>query len=112
MRKLWDRWDRFWFWVADCIVRDTLSARGMKMNLYLISQDENYGYDTYDSAVVAADNEEAARMFHPGFDDDYDWNGVDEGTTWCDAKDVKVEFLGVAKHGTSRGYICVSFNAG
>ena len=35
------------------------------MNLYLISQDHNDDYDTYDSAVVAAENEDAARETHP-----------------------------------------------
>jgi len=82
------------------------------MNLYLISQDVNNDYDTYDSAVVAADNEEAARMFHPGLYEGFDWNGVGGCGSWCDAKDVKVEFIGIAKHGTIRGCICASFNAG
>ena len=36
------------------------------MNLYLISQNRNNGYDTYDSAVVAAESEEKARMIRPG----------------------------------------------
>lgn len=31
------------------------------MKLYLISQDVNNGYDTYDSAVVCAANEAEAR---------------------------------------------------
>ena len=31
------------------------------MNLYKISQDANYNYDTFDSAVVCAENEEIAR---------------------------------------------------
>jgi len=31
------------------------------MKLFLISQDENDGYDTYDSAVVCAKDEEAAK---------------------------------------------------
>lgn len=32
------------------------------MKLYLISQNVNNGYDTYDSAVVCAETEEEARM--------------------------------------------------
>jgi len=36
------------------------------MNLYLISQDVNDGYDTYDSAVVCSESESDARMMHPG----------------------------------------------
>ena len=35
------------------------------MNLYLVSQDINQEYDTYDSVVVAAPDEEAARCVFP-----------------------------------------------
>jgi hypothetical protein len=35
------------------------------MNLYLISQDQNNGYDTYSDAVVAAENETRARFTYP-----------------------------------------------
>lgn len=35
------------------------------LNLYLISQTVNNGYDTYDSAVVAAASEEEARLIYP-----------------------------------------------
>ena len=35
------------------------------MNIYLISQEKNSGYDTYDSAVVCAENEEAAKLTCP-----------------------------------------------
>jgi hypothetical protein len=35
------------------------------MNLYKISQDSNLDYDTYDSAVVCAENEEMARNMIP-----------------------------------------------
>ena len=35
------------------------------MKLWLISQDENTGYETFDRAVVAAENEEAARNIKP-----------------------------------------------
>lgn len=36
------------------------------MNLYLIWQEKNTNYDTYDSAVVAAESAEDARWIHPG----------------------------------------------
>ena len=42
------------------------------MNLYLISQDTNENYDTYDSAIVAAKTKKEARMFHPNEDDNWD----------------------------------------
>ncbi|MFA6125419.1 hypothetical protein [Sphingomonas sp.] len=35
------------------------------MKLFLISQNQNYDYDTYDSAVVAAPDEETARLMNP-----------------------------------------------
>lgn len=37
----------------------------MSLNIYLVSQDENGGYDTYDSFVCVAKSEEEARLFHP-----------------------------------------------
>ena len=36
------------------------------MNLYVLRQDKNNGYDTYDSAVVVANSEEEARNVIPG----------------------------------------------
>ena len=79
------------------------------MNLYLISQDKNDGYDTYDSAVVVADNEEKARLTHP---DSRGIKGVGLWITWTDPKNVAVELIGTAKPGTKAGVICASFNAG
>ena len=35
------------------------------MNLYLIWQEENMGYDTYDSAIVCAKNGDEAVKIHP-----------------------------------------------
>lgn len=35
-------------------------------NLYLITQSQNRGYDTYSGAVVVADSPEAARNIYPG----------------------------------------------
>ena len=36
-----------------------------KLKIFKISQTENAGYDTYDSAVVCAENEEKAKRIHP-----------------------------------------------
>ena len=80
------------------------------MNLYLISQTINNGYNTYDSAVVCAENEEEARMTHP--DGRKDWDGeMDYWDDWCDAKDVKVKLIGTSVEGVERGVVCASFNA-
>ena len=35
------------------------------MNIYLLSQSKNTGYDTWDSCVVIAKDEDEARMTHP-----------------------------------------------
>lgn len=37
------------------------------MNIYKIYQTANGDYDTFDSAVVVAENEQAARSLYPGY---------------------------------------------
>ena len=79
-----------------------------QMKLYLIEQDENDGYDTYDSAVVIAVNAKEAKKINPAGKGD--WNSCwstgasspDKVTTTC---------LGTA-NSRIRGVICASFNAG
>ena len=102
------------------------SFKRTDMNLYKISQDVNDEYETYDSAIVAAENEDDARMIHPnkgvyiknnlwyhiyhtGNELEY-WDGY-----WVPVKDlhlIKVELIGTAKAGTERGVILASFNGG
>jgi hypothetical protein len=77
------------------------------MNLYLISQSVNNDYDTFDSAIVAAESDEDARRMHPG--GDYD----EPGRTWtADQSKVQVELIGIAKEDTKAGVVLASFNAG
>jgi len=76
------------------------------VNLYRISQDENNDYDTFDSAVVAAENENDARTIHP-----HEHLGWESDDTWCAREKVKVEFL-CAGYAGARGVIVASFNAG
>ena len=87
------------------------------MKLYLISQSQNNDYDTFDSAVVCAENEEKAKLIHPyeywgeAIERDRWWKS--KNRYWCDSPNyVKVEFLGFAKNGTEEGIILASFNAG
>lgn len=86
------------------------------MKLFLISQSENNGYDTYDSAVVCAPDEDTARMMDPGgengglakFESNH-WRY----TSWATSADkVNVELLGDAVKGLPIGVVCASFNAG
>lgn len=83
------------------------------MRLFLISQDENNDYDTYDSAVVCAVDEEAARLMDP---DGNNGSPADFGrrfSKWCSAADkVKVQLIGDAAPGLPVGVVCASFNAG
>ena len=76
--------------------------------IYKISQDTNWGYDTFDSAVVVASSEQEAKEIHPnGYDEEFDLG------SWDEAKDIKVEFIGTAdKRLKDRTVICASFNAG
>lgn len=81
------------------------------MNIYKIEQSVNNGYDTYDSAVVAAPDEETARNIHPGgpaHSQDAEW-GLD---LWAPSEHVKVTFLGIAAGFIEPGVIVSSFNAG
>jgi hypothetical protein len=85
------------------------------VNLYLISQDINNDYDTYDSAVVCAENEHEARCVHPGEKNIKDWKEDDSCYDWVifsQIKGIKVEFIGVADKSIKKGVVIVSFNAG
>ena len=72
------------------------------MKIWKISQTVNSGYDTYDSAIVAAKNEDDARKMAVG----------DTRYTWCAPEYVTVELIGTATRGSKSGIILASFNAG
>ena len=97
------------------------------MKLFRISQDTNNGYDTYDSAIVAASDAEAARCMSPSAH--YEWDG-ERGTwlfcfadgrkkperyfdCWAQSPDqVSVEYIGEAADNVPAGVVLASFNAG
>jgi hypothetical protein len=83
--------------------------------LFLLEQDEQTGYDTFDSIVVAATDAGDAAEIHPYSrlfpkpNREENW----ESEAWASSpKNVKVTLIGTAKHDTQRGVICASFNAG
>jgi len=96
------------------------------MKLWLISQSENNGWDTFDSAVVAAETEEDARHTYPdnwGFSNKK-WSGskwlahLEDGrvldfghSCWTTPNHVSVKFLADGYQGDA-GTVCASFNAG
>ena len=82
------------------------------MKLWLLKNETVEGYDTYDSAVVAAEDEATARMIHPLYCID-DWDGkAGKYPCWCDAEDVIVQYIGTADISIEAGVVCASFNAG
>lgn len=95
------------------------------MKLWLIWQNENNDYDTFDSAVVAAETEEEARYIYPGsWNHNVYWNGnnwealtvsgdvyTPGRQTWTLPKNIKAKYLGDGYEGPA-GAICSSFNAG
>ena len=88
----------------------------MNLNLYLISQDVNADYDTYDSAVVCAESEDAARRIHPatipGAVGYSAWWKRPPFVSWAHPNDVRVELIGLNCGRRIPGVICASFNAG
>ena len=74
------------------------------MNLYLVSQDVNGGYDTYGSFVVAAISEDQAKSYHPSRG--LNWNGkYDYNSVWCSKEDTEVQLIGKASKDIE-GIIC------
>jgi len=95
------------------------------LNLYLISQTTHDSYDTYDSAVVAAPDEETARDMYPGNGEPIDWTraserNMEDGGVLPDhvhhwvarREDVNVRRIGTATPDTPQGVICASYSAG
>ena len=68
------------------------------MKLWLVTQCCENGYDTYDSAVVAASSKKKAKELHPQRDVPRD--------------KVECEHIGEAVKGTRSGLVLGSFNAG
>ena len=91
------------------------------MNLYLLSQNDEQGYDTYDSCVVVAKSPAQACKIDPG-GDNYDnrdnernsWNPSWFSRAWTkDPKKVKVTLIGKAASGMKENSVVIaSFNAG
>lgn len=82
------------------------------MNLYLVSQRDNRGCDTYDSCVVVASSEEEARNIHPGNETDRNCWQFD---LVSDTSKITVVFLGVyagPSNDLDNPVICSSFHAG
>lgn len=91
------------------------------MKLFHLYQNVSNGYDTYDSCVVVAENEELARQIHPDGVTLQSYAGRDNlprswYSDWAtDPKDVIVTYIGEyvpGENDTDNPVICASFNAG
>lgn len=103
------------------------------MKIYLLTQNENSGYDTYDSCIVIAKNVYDARRIHPtrsidnifydenkksfwsnhfGSEELYLFESYDYGSWTNDIEKIEVEYIGEAKKGSKKGVVIASFNAG
>jgi len=92
------------------------------MKLYTITRTSSPGWDTYDSAVVAAHNKEEARNMHPNGDiwvtRGYYTDGIVDGQynsldTWVEPENVVVEYIGEASKTIKKSCVIISsYNAG
>lgn len=87
------------------------------MNIYYLEQDDNQGYDTFDSCVVIAENEENARTITPADEKgviERNWKNADKPWFgWAKKpENVKVTYIGSNENATEEELICASFNAG
>jgi hypothetical protein len=83
-----------------------LEAGEEMSKLYMIWQEVNNGWDTYNSAIVCADNEEEARNVEVGTTRD------GEFADWANVKDVQVKYIGIADVTIKKGTVHISFKAG
>ena len=97
------------------------------MYLWKVWQDEQSGWDTYDSMVVAAKTEDEARKIFPNEGCEIRWSETLNSWVWpinnnierydssawaADIENVKVKKIGTAEQNVKAGVIIASFNAG
>lgn len=90
------------------------------MNLYLLTQEQNTCYDTYDSMIVCNETEEDAKEMLPYSNGEpfetfkthhekYSWEIMDWATS---SEYVNCKLIGIANENIKIGIILTSFNAG
>ncbi len=81
------------------------------MKLYYIERNNDYTWDEYDSAVVAADSDVDAGRTCPCGEETCDkMSGPPDH--WVKPELVVVWYIGTAEPGVEAGVVCSSFNAG
>ena len=81
--------------------------------LFLISQDVNNNYETYDSAVVCATSTKEAQAMFP-FEETlhHTHNDYYRKVEWAPIADVKVKFIGTTDKYKPGDVVIASYNAG
>ena len=87
-----------------------------QLKIYLLSQNQHTGFDTYDSCVVCAYDIEDAKTITPDGDTlpEEFIRDADYHCFWCaeDTNHVYAKEIGYANENQTRGIICASFKAG
>lgn len=83
------------------------------MKLYLVSRTDDWGYDDYDSFVVAAKSEENALEYHPRGKDYLNEDDIKDRyyAGWTSKENLKIECIGESNNLVEK-VIIYSFNAG
>lgn len=80
----------------------------MELKLYLLTQTQRLGYDTYDSCIVASESSTEAKKIHPSGETNKWHYG-----TWADSpENVTATLIGNAHSTIEKGLILSSFVAG
>ena len=83
------------------------------MNLYLLWQEVNNDYDTYDSCIVCAKNIDEAVKIHPANNPGEDKiKNSDRIEEWAASENIYCKLIGKADHNIPKGLVLASFNAG
>ena len=75
------------------------------MNLYLLTRNDDWCYESFDALVVAAESEEDAVTIRP-----QNRGYTAPGSGWTTPENIAVTLIGVAVVGTERGVILESYN--
>lgn len=79
------------------------------MKIYLLTQNQNTWYDTYDSCVICAENEDEAKNILPNWEP----FGEDQWSAWAYTKEwITCEEIWECNNNQKKWVICASFNAG
>lgn len=87
----------------------------MRLKLYLLTQNDNNGYDTYDSCIVCAKDEKEAKTISPEGGIFVETSGKRGSwrTSWAlRSSSITCEEIGTANGDQKKGVILSSFNAG